>query len=423
MIRGTHPGLSLLSLLSLVGCGGWSPPDREIEVAQPFDTAETEGEASFSGVIELTVGRIDGRSVSPAQLRPARLGDEADATSITVDISTTGLAGAEGRLGLLPAAAAARQEVGFGQPGQPDDPRARWIDVKIGEDGEQHFELPGPGEDWHAAWAVIVVELRLGRTGLSAQAGPRSEMLQDGGRHPGGRVVQAAVPVEQRPTRLAVPRVAGDAITLDGRLDEPVWRREAATALLLSRDGEPAESIDAMVGGPTLVWLAWDESQLYVAAALPDRDLYAPHHDRDDPLYRDEAFELFLAGDGSGNRYLEHQVSARGVHFDARFPRYRKGDEAWNGSWRSAVLLDGELERRGGDRGWQVELAFPWAELCAETEIDCPPRVGQLLRGNAFRLEKADRRSQVGLALSPTLAPDFHAWQNAAELVLTEASP
>ena len=32
--------------------------------------------------------------------------------------------------------------------------------------------------------------------------------------------------------------------------------------------------------------------------------------------------------------------------------------------------------------------------------------------------DKPDRKQQVALALSPTLEPDFHAWANAAELVL-----
>jgi hypothetical protein len=40
------------------------------------------------------------------------------------------------------------------------------------------------------------------------------------------------------------------------------------------------------------------------------------------------------------------------------------------------------------------------------------------LRVNAFRLERPDRKRSDALALSPTRAPDFHAWANAAELEL-----
>jgi hypothetical protein len=72
------------------------------------------------------------------------------------------------------------------------------------------------------------------------------------------------------------------------------------------------------------------------AGSRPVDDYYVA---QDDPLYKQEAFELFVAGSGEGTRYLEYQVSARGVTFDARFARYRKGDEAWDSSWRTAVAM------------------------------------------------------------------------------------
>ncbi|PRQ05848.1 hypothetical protein ENSA5_01680 [Enhygromyxa salina] len=393
-----------------------APPDRRAEVVEPFED-EGEGER-FLGEIALPLATIDGRRIGPTPLIPARIG--ASGQAVIVEFETTGLRGAKGKLGLLPPRGAARQEVAHDMPGQPADPRSEWVEITIEDDGPQRFELPPPGPRWHAEWAVVALELSRGRTLLSAVEGPRSEMLSDQTRSPGGRLILGLVPVEPRPTRVeALGLSSPDAITLDGVLDEPAWAGRPAR-LVHSRTGEPSTELDARLGGPSEVWFAWDEAHLYVAGSLPDPDLYAKHRERDQPLYRDEAFEVFIAGDNSGARYLEHQVSARNVKFDARFPKYRAGDEAWNGGWRSAVALDGELERRGGDRGWTVELAFSWAELCAETTVSCPPAPGQELRINVFRLDKPDRKRQVGLALSPTLEPDFHAWGNAAELILVE---
>ena len=123
--------------------------------------------------------------------------------------------------------------------------------------------------------------------------------------------------------------------------------------------------------------------------------------------------------DDEGRRYLEYQVSARGVTFDARFPRYRAGDEAWDSRWQTVVRAEGTVDApRDRDRGFVVEVAIPWDELCAETEVVCPPRAGMQLRVNAFRLERAGRKRPIGLSLSPTRAPDFHAWDNAAVLRL-----
>ncbi|MFO7562150.1 MAG: carbohydrate-binding family 9-like protein [Enhygromyxa sp.] len=413
--------LGLLVLCGgLIGCFGDEarPGDRVVAVEQPIDPAtELDGER-FLGAIEFVLARLDQRRISPTPLRPSRVG--APGRAVIVEFEAEGLQGTQGRLGLLPPRGAARQEVAHDTPGQPDDPRSVWIDVAILGDGPQRFELPPPGPSWHAEWAVVALELRRGRTPVPVLAGPRSEMLSDSTRSPGGRAILGVVPVERRPTWVvAVGLLDGQAPTIDGRLDEPVWQREGAV-LVHSRSGEPATEIDAALGGPTQVWFAWDREHLYVAASLPDRDLYAPHRERDDPLYRDEAFELFIAGDASGTHYLEYQVSARNVVFDARFSEYRKGDESWDGSWRSAVQLDGDLDTRGGDRGWTVELAFSWAELCEHSSVRCPPEAGTSLRVNVFRLDKPDRKSQVGLALSPTLEPDFHAWQNSAQLLLSE---
>lgn len=409
----------MIACALLLGCAADEarPSDRTVVVAEPIDPeSEAEGER-FLGAIEFVLARVDQRRIGPTPLQPERLGSPGE--PVIVQFDAEGLQDVQGRLGLLPPRGAARQEVAYEMPGQPDDPRSVWIDITIASDGPQRFELPPPGSSWHADWAVVALELRRGRTPVPVIAGPRSEMLSDGSRALGGRAILGVVPVARRPTRVLAHELAdGEAPTIDGKLDEPIWQRDGAV-LVHSRTGEPADDIDARLGGPTKVWFAWDREHLYVAASLPDRDLYAPHKKRDDPLYRDEAFEIFIAGNASGDEYLEHQVSPRNVQFDAKFPKYRKGDERWDGTWQSAVQLDGDLERRGNDRGWTVELAFSWAELCKHSSVRCPAKADRSLRINVFRLDKPDRKTQVGLALSPTIEPDFHAWQNAAELVLT----
>jgi hypothetical protein len=264
---------------------------------------------------------------------------------------------------------------------------------------------------------VIVLAATRGGASVPAIAGPRMDR---------GAGVLGVVPVATRPT--AVTAAAG-APELDGQPDEALWG--AGTLLVTSLEGEPDPTATAIaVGGDPLapgrgtrVWFAWDAAYLYCAASLPDHDLWSDYTAQDDPLYRQEAFEVFVAGTNAGTRYLEFQVSARGVTFDARFERYRAGDEAWDSSWRAAVATAGTLTPGDRDRGWTAEVAIPWAELCAHTAIACPPRPGMRLRVNAFRLERPDRRRTDALALSPTRALDFHAWANAAELELQTPRP
>ncbi|MBA3550558.1 MAG: carbohydrate-binding family 9-like protein [Nannocystis sp.] len=280
------------------------------------------------------------------------------------------------------------------------------------------IELPG---EWHAEHGVLVVEPRRGHSPVTARTGPRID------RGPG---VFAVLPVATRPRQVVATQVATGALTIDGRIEEAAWAERPALLLADSLDGEPDEEATAIVPGAlgedalqagrgTTLRLAWDAEFLYVAASLPDADLWTEYTAQDEPLYKQEAFEWFVAGTGEGSRYLEYQVSARGVTFDARFPRYRAGDEAWDSSWRTAVAVWGTLDVGGDrDRGWSVEAAIPWTELCEHTELRCPPAPGMRLRVNAFRLERPDRKRSDALALSPTRAPDFHAWANAAELEL-----
>ncbi|MCH9683329.1 MAG: carbohydrate-binding family 9-like protein, partial [Deltaproteobacteria bacterium] len=220
------------------------------------------------------------------------------------------------------------------------------------------------------------------------------------------------VDVERRPVKiLAIPMATPP--QLDGRLDEPGWAGAHAHPMVHSLDGEPYED------RPGRVRWAWDAEALYVGAEIDDPDVWSDYESRDDPLWNQEVFEVFVFGDDRRVGYLELQVSPRGVTFDARFERYRKGKPEWNGRWRSAVDVRGTLDqRRDRDQGWSVEVAIPWDEICEHTEVQCPVAAGDSLRINAFRFERPRKANPVGLAVSPPLVPDFHAPENAAVLKL-----
>lgn len=396
-------------------CGGdpRSPAERAEPPAEPAlvatEFAEPAGALRIDGDVVFHGGaRLGARTFAPAR---ARAGEE-----IRVRFAVTGLAeGAALRIGLRAPQVAGRQEARGQQSlpkGQVDDPRDRWAAAAV-RGGEVTAAL-AVASPWHASHAVFVAEI----AGDVAIAGPRRA---------DGAAILGAVAVEVEPTRVVAPRAG--AVTIDGALGEEVWARQAGATLTQSQDGEPDPSAVAVAGVRSLgalapefgtrVAFAWDEQHLYAAADLPDPDLWSDYTAQDEPLYKQEAFELFVAASGEGRRYLEYQVSARGVTFDARFPRYRAGDEAWDSRWRTAVRADGTVdEPRDRDRGYTVEVAIPWEELCQETELACPPRAGMQLRVNAFRLERAGRKRAIGLSLSPTRAPDFHAWGNAAVLVL-----
>lgn len=308
---------------------------------------------------------------------------------------------------------AAGREVARGGPGAPPisipaDARTRTVVVEGQGRLEAALTLPRP---WHPKTAVVMVR---------RAAGPRTMPVTAGPRRRDGVGVLAVLDVDTQPTAVQAAR---GTVAVDGNPDDALWRTATRTALVGSLHGEPirlgATREDAPDWGPTEVAFGWDDTALYVAAWLPDHDLRATYTERDQPIWKEEVFELFVFGDAGRSNYLELQVSPRGVLFDAKFERYRKGDEAWNGGYRAPVQVRGTLEQpRDRDQGWTTELAVPWADICAHTEVQCPVGAGTRLRINAFRLERPRKGATVGLALSPTRVPDFHAAQNAAVLEL-----
>lgn len=309
---------------------------------------------------------------------------------------------------------AAGREVAVGGPDAPpvevaEDGRVRR--VQVAGEGVVSVTLPVPAP-WHPKTGVIVVR-RL--------EGGRARPVVQGARRRSGEAVLAVVDVSPRPTAVTAARAAS--LTVDGRPDEPDWQRAARVPMVGSLDGEPvrmgATREDDPDWGPTQVAFAWDEAALYVAGWLPDRDIRATLTERDDPIWKEEVFEVFVFGDERRARYLELQVSPRGVLFDAKFERYRKGDESWTSSFDAAVAVDGTIEAPDDvDDGWTTEFAIPWSEICAHTEVACPPGPGTSLRLNTFRFERPRKGAAIGLALSPTRVPDFHAPENAAVLEL-----
>ena len=390
------PRAGPLLVAAALACSAEAPPPATLRLAEATARGRLAGPIAFDGG-----GTLRGVILPAAPLAPG--------AEVEVAWQTEGGERLTLEVGLVPPRVAARQEVRYGSeaaaarelPEQPPsaDPRARWVEVPA---ARQAATLALP-EDYFPRQAVVLARGRRGGVPVRAITGPRRE---------DGTAVLGVVDVRPTPRHVRIPRAAAPP-ALDGVLDDPIWQGPGV-ALVESLEGEPAPATYA-----TRVRFAWDDRALYVAADLPDPDVWGTLTARDDKLWEEEAFEVFLAADGSGRDYLELQVSPRGTRFDARFARHRQGEPAWDGDWQAAVHVAGTIDARGDrDEGWSVEVAVPWSTLCAKTRIPCPPRVGLRLRGNVFRLERPRKGSTVALALSPTRRPDFHTWNSAATLEL-----
>lgn len=235
-----------------------------------------------------------------------------------------------------------------------------------------------------------------------------------------------------------------ESLQIDGRLDEESWR-------IVPRS---SRFVDLITGQPTLydtrAAVLWDDHFLYVGFWVEEPLVKATLTERDAPIYNDNDVELFIAG---RDAYYEFEINALGTIYEVffiweeayqragysqfpEFDRSRPGVTPFNGAglsnhprgkrigfwnWdfpglKTGVYVDGTLNHdEDRDRGWTVELAFPWQGmkwLAMPDNRPIPPQDGDVWRMNFFRFnqykEAPPSQDSGGWALSAHGVWDSH---------------
>ena len=181
---------------------------------------------------------------------------------------------------------------------------------------------------------------------------------------------------------------------LNGDLSKPFWQA-----------GEWIEDFHDIQGDSlprpakrTRVKLLWDEEALYIGARLDDDTIWATVKNRDEVIYVDNDFEVFLAPQDSSHRYYELEMNAANAVWDLLMEKPQRDDVRRIIGWdihglESAVKIDGELNNPAADnRGWSIELKIPWFSLreCGSNEVyptRFAPALGEVWRLNFSRVE------------------------------------
>jgi hypothetical protein len=175
--------------------------------------------------------------------------------------------------------------------------------------------------------------------------------------------VSAQAPAETsaaRRTVVATRLTATEAITLDGQLDEPVWRRAVPAADFVQID--PANGMPATE--PTEVRIAFDEDTFYMGVTAydsePDKWLGYERR-RDQFLPADDRFmwtiDTFL--DARSGYFFEMNPS--GLMADSLFGA-NIDNRQWDGIWDARV--------RHSAIGWTIEIAIPFRTLNFNPDSD-----------------------------------------------------
>jgi hypothetical protein len=190
-----------------------------------------------------------------------------------------------------------------------------------------------------------------------------------------------------QPKQYSCRRATGP-IRIDGRLDDVAWSKAEWTDWFIDIQGtdHPAPRFR------TRVKMLWDDQYFYVGAELEEPHLRGSLTEHDSVIFHDNDFEVFLNPSGDGRNYFEFEINALNTSWDLFLAKpYREGGKADN-SWdipglQTAVVVDGTLnDPRDTDRGWTVEIAFPWTAYASRAPVK-RPNPGDTWRVNFSRVE------------------------------------
>ena len=160
----------------------------------------------------------------------------------------------------------------------------------------------------------------------------------------------------------------------------------------------------------TTMRMLWDDDNLYVSAVLEEPDVKAKVSARDDIVYHDNDFEVFLNPYSDSRLYYEFEINALGTVMDLLMEKpYSKGGTfimTWDfPGLKTAVKVQGTLNRSNDiDKGWSVEIMIPFDGLKRGGD---DPRKNKEWKANFSRVEWLTKPEE-NWVWSPTGIVDIH---------------
>ncbi len=176
------------------------------------------------------------------------------------------------------------------------------------------------------------------------------------------------------PVRNYVIYQAVSEINIDGKPDEISWQKAEWSEYFQDIEGE----LKPEPLYQTRFKMLWDKKNLYILAELEEPHIWTYYSVRDQVVFHENDFEIFIDPTGDTHNYFEFEINAQNTLFDLYMPKpYRNGGEAmitWNmRGFKSAVFVDGTLNNPNDiDKKWTVEVAIPFKSLTDYKEYVMP---------------------------------------------------
>jgi hypothetical protein len=138
---------------------------------------------------------------------------------------------------------------------------------------------------------------------------------------------------------------------IDGRLDDAIWKSASAITGFTQRDPEEGKPASER----TMVWVAYDDSALYIAARLHDSAPVTTRLGRRDSSLASDWFRVWLDPHYDRQTGVSFWVNPSNVQIDMVLFNDGWDDWDWDAVWESATSID--------EDGWTVEMRIPYSQL------------------------------------------------------------
>ena len=198
---------------------------------------------------------------------------------------------------------------------------------------------------------------------------------------------------------------ASTSITLDGRMDEAAWHEADNMGpfhFTWWKSGKKKQTVAKML---------WNDKYLYIGHICQDEHITARYKNHDDPVARDDCFEVMLTPDlGRPEFYFNIEWNVRGAYIDGhRAHGPKKPSVPWVAEGvRIAGTYKGTLnDDSDKDQSWTCEVAIPLANFSKHMKRK------SLQVGDRWNLNLNRHGGDTNLQYSQwsradTLKPSFH---------------
>jgi len=182
---------------------------------------------------------------------------------------------------------------------------------------------------------------------------------------------------------------SGEVLIIDGIANEAAWQEALWTDDFVDIEGDKKPLPEFR----TRIKMLWDVNALYIFAELEEPHIWGTLSERDQIIFYDNDFEVFIDPDGDNHNYFELEVNALSTAFDLYMNMpYNSGGKpliGWDISGlECAVHIDGTInDPSDSDQNWTVEMAIPWKSMIIFSPAKRPPSQGEVWRINFSRVQ------------------------------------